>query len=193
MAEQFHFDPDTYLAMVRAEVPAYDQLQDAVASATVGLPVRRLLDLGTGTGVTASRVASCHPEASLVGVDESPAMLEHARAVLPGADLRVGVLEEALPEGPFDLVVSGLAVHHLDAPGKADLFRRVAAVLRPGGRFVLGDVVLPDDPREALTPVDSEYDRPSTCSDQLAWLEAAGLAARVFWQERDLVVLVADK
>jgi len=33
-------------------------------------------------------------------------------------------------------------VHHLDAGEKADLFRRVAAALEPGGRFVLGDVVV---------------------------------------------------
>ena len=33
MAEQFHFDPDTYLDMVRAEVPDYEQLQDTVAEA----------------------------------------------------------------------------------------------------------------------------------------------------------------
>jgi hypothetical protein len=38
---------------------------------------------------------------------------------------------------------SVLAAHHLGGPGKADLFRRVAAGLAPGGRFVLGDVVVP--------------------------------------------------
>src|SRR5262245_62724772 len=44
--------------------------------------------------------------------------------------LLVGRLEDPLPQGPFDLVVSALAVHHLDAASKADLFRRIAATLR---------------------------------------------------------------
>src|SRR5690242_17933695 len=131
---QFHFDPDRYLALMAQEVPAYPRLQDEVAAATHDVDARRILELGTGTGETARRILALHPAASLVGIDASERMLAHARAALPRADLRVGRLEGALPPGPFDLVVSALAVHHLDAPGKAALFHRVAAVLRPGGR-----------------------------------------------------------
>jgi tRNA (cmo5U34)-methyltransferase len=82
-------------------------------------------------------------------------------------------------------------VHHLDGPGKADLFTRVAAVLAPRGRLVLGDVVIPADPADVVTPIDGVYDQPSTVADQLDWLRAAGLDARVSWSERDLVVLTA--
>src|SRR5204863_9314666 len=49
----FHFSPDFYLEMVRAEIPVYDEFQHAVADATAGADVRRILDLGTGTGETA--------------------------------------------------------------------------------------------------------------------------------------------
>ena len=52
-------------------------------------------------------------------------------------------LEDALPEGTFDLVVSALAVHHLDGAGKADLFVRVTARLRPGGRSMLATLWYP--------------------------------------------------
>ena len=128
VGEQFHFDPDTYLDLITAEVPGYLRLQDAVARAIMGLTVGRVLELGAGTGVTTQRIASGYPEAKIVGVDESTAMLEHARRSVPQADLRVGRLEQALPAGPFDLAVSALAVHHLDGPGKADLFTRIAAV-----------------------------------------------------------------
>src|SRR5512133_3705830 len=127
----------------------------------------RFLDLGVGTGVTSQRVLTEHPDAQLVGVDESSAMLEHARRALPAGDLRSARLEDPLPEGPFDLVVSALAVHHLDGPGKADLFRRVASVVVTGGRFVVGDVVVPEDPADAVTPIDAEYDKPSSASEQL--------------------------
>ncbi|MEX5712639.1 class I SAM-dependent methyltransferase [Parafrankia sp. FMc6] len=107
-----------------------------MARASADTATTRLLDLGAGTGETSLRVLARHPHADLVVLDESAAMLDRARARLPTAHLHVSRLQDPLPAGPFDLVVSALAVHHLDGPAKADLFTRVAAVLRPGGRFV---------------------------------------------------------
>jgi tRNA (cmo5U34)-methyltransferase len=191
---QYHFDPATYEAMIMAEVPAYLRLQAEVATAATDRPATDVLDLGTGTGTTARHVLDALPGVRLVGIDESAEMLAAARTVLPAsADLRVGRLGDALPPGPFDLVVSALAVHHLDRPGKADLFRRVAAVLRPDGRFVLGDVIVPADPADVVTPIDGVYDQPSSVADQLAWLADAGFDARATWIERDLAVLVGDR
>jgi tRNA (cmo5U34)-methyltransferase len=188
---QFHFDPATYLETIRAEVPAYDELQDAVAQATAGIHAERVLELGVGTGQTSRRVLDLHPAAELVGIDESAEMLAAASADV-AADLRVNRLQDPLPGGTFDLVVSALAVHHLDGAGKADLFARVADRLRPGGRFVLGDVVVPDDPVDGVTPIDGVYDQPSTIDDQVRWLAAAGLDAEVVWARQDLAVIVAD-
>ena len=188
---QFHFDPTTYLEKIRAEVPAYDELQNAVADATAGVHTDRVLELGVGTGETSRRVLDLHPSVELVGIDESAEMLA-AGSPAPAADLRVSRLEDPLPEGHFDLIVSALAVHHLDGAGKADLFARVADRLRPGGRFVLGDVVVPDDPADVVTPIDGVYDQPSTVDDQIRWLSAAGLHAKVVWAHQDLAVIVAD-
>jgi tRNA (cmo5U34)-methyltransferase len=189
--EQFHFDPHTYLDMVREEVPAYDELQDAVAAATVGGRVEKVLELGVGTGETSRRVLDVHPGVELIGIDESAEMLAAAAAHVERADLRVARLEDSLPEGTFDLVVSALAVHHLDGDGKADLFARIAERLRPGGRLVLGDVVIPEDPADAITPIDGIYDKPSSVADQIHWLGDAGLDARVVWSRQDLAVIVA--
>jgi tRNA (cmo5U34)-methyltransferase len=188
--DQFHFDPVTYLEMIREEVPAYDAFQDAVAAATAGGGVERVLELGVGTGQTSRRVLALHPSAGLIGIDESAEMLAAAATHVPAADLRVHRLEDPLPEGPFDLVVSALAVHHLDGVGKADLFARIADRLGPDGRFVLGDVVVPEDPADVVTPIDGVYDKPSTVAEQLEWLAAAGLPARVVWERQDLAVIV---
>src|SRR5689334_19563028 len=114
MAEQFHFDPDTYLAMVRAEVPDYEELQSVIAAAAGEVSAATILDLGTGTGETLRHVVERHPTARCIGVDESEQMLAVARTVVPSADLRIARLQDDLPDGPFDLVVSALAVHHLD-------------------------------------------------------------------------------
>ena len=89
--------------------------------------------------------------------------------------------------------MSALTVHHLAAEEKADLFRRVARVLVPGGRFVLGDVVVPDRSEDAVTPLEEGFDRPDTAQAQLEWLRAAGLEAEVVWSEQDLAVLRADR
>jgi tRNA (cmo5U34)-methyltransferase len=193
VAEQFHFDPDTYLDMVRSEVPDYDVLQQIITEAARQVEARTILDLGTGTGETLRHVADCHPTAKLIGIDERDRMLAVARGHVPNADLRVARLQDELPEGPFDLVVSALAVHHLNAHEKAELFQRVAARLAPGGRFVLGDVVVPDDPADAVTPLDPGYDQPSRVDEQLQWLNDAMLDAMLQWNERDLAVLIADR
>jgi tRNA (cmo5U34)-methyltransferase len=120
-------------------------------------------------------------------------MLAVARERLPGADLRVSRLQDPLPAGPFDLVFSVLAIHHLDGPGKADLFQRVAAVLDAGGRFVIGDVVVPEDLADATTPLSPDYDLPSRADEQLVWLSDAGFDAAPVWASGDLAVIVARR
>lgn len=113
VAGQWHLDAETYLEIVRAEVPSYDDLQDRIANATKDLAVSRVLDLGCGTGETGRRVLQQHPGATLVGVDSSPDMLSVARRAVPDAIFVQSRLEDPLPEGPFDVIVSAFAVHHL--------------------------------------------------------------------------------
>jgi tRNA (cmo5U34)-methyltransferase len=190
---QWHWDPETYLQNMLAEVPSYPNLQAETAKATLGIPARTILELGIGTGETAKRVLAEHPDARLTAIDSSPEMVERAGAVVPQADLRLARLEDPLPEGPFDLVVSALAVHHLDGPGKQDLFRRVAAVLEPGGSFVLADVVVPESEAGIVTPIDWEYDLPDRVDDQLQWLRDAGLDVETVWSYKDLAVIRATQ
>jgi tRNA (cmo5U34)-methyltransferase len=91
-------------------------------------------------------VLAVHPSAFLVGVDASSEMLGYAaRRSWPNV-CNCSSLEDPLPTGPFDVVVTALAVHHLDGSPKPDHFQRAAWVLSAGGRFVLGDVVVPDTP-----------------------------------------------
>jgi len=79
-----------------------------------------------------------------------------------------------------------------DGAAKADLFTRVREILSPDGRFVLADVILPDDPADAVTSLTPGFDKPSSVAEQLAWLAAAGFDARVRWSHRDLAVIVGE-
>ena len=194
-AGQIANDPSSYETRIRAAVPAFDAFQDTVAEATRGLDARLVLDLGIGTGETARRVLELHPRGHLVGIDRSVSMANSARVALPQdrVDVRVGRLEDPLPKGRFDLVVSALAVHHLPAAGKADLYARIASALRPGGTFVLGDVVVPEQSEDQVTPLEAGVDLPDRLDDQLSMLVDAQLDPTVVRAERDLAVIRAGK
>jgi tRNA (cmo5U34)-methyltransferase len=184
----FEWNPETYLAEMLDEIPGYEELQDAVAAAARGTNV---LELGTGTGETARRVLARNPGARWTGIDASEAMLARARERLPAADLRLQRLEDPLPEGPFDLVVSVLAIHHLDRDGKRDLFTRVS---RLSDTFVLGDLVVPERPQDAVIEVDWVMDLPDSVADQTAWLREAGFdEVDASYVRPDLAVLRARK
>ena len=117
--------PTTYLAQMLDEIPGYEELQEPSPRRPRRSSARRSLELGTGTGETALRVLALHPDARWTGIDASEAMLA-GRASGCRTPTSASRLEDPLPEGPFDLVVRVLAVHHLDGDGKRDLFARVA-------------------------------------------------------------------
>jgi tRNA (cmo5U34)-methyltransferase len=186
----YEWNPETYLAEMLEEIPGYEELEAAVAQATAALAPSTVLELGTGTGETALRVLAQHPGARWMGIDASEPMLARARERLPDADLRLSHLEDPLPSGPFDLVVSVLAVHHLARDAKRDLFTRIAQV---SDNFVLGDVVVPERPEDAVIEIDGVYDVPSSVADQLAWLREAGFDADATEVRPDLAVFVARR
>jgi len=191
MGGQFHLDAETYLAMMRSEIDRYDELQSALADATADVAAETILDLGSGTGETALATLKRHPGATLVGIDSCEEMLSVARRQLPSATFIVARLEDPLPGGPFDVVVSAFAIHHLDAEQKALLFRRISEVLTAGGRFALLDVVIPTEPVVTPIPLEEGIDKPSPVDDMLQWLDAAGFRADTVYSAGDLAILAA--
>lgn len=183
------------MALIRTELPAYDQIQEAVGEAAVGGRCRRILDLGAGTGETSRAVLKQHPTASFVLIDENPEMLSAAPLAL-GPDhieqVVVGDLLGPLPDGPFELAVSALAIHHLEGIAKRDLFLRLRPLFGSSGRFVMADVVVPADPHDAVTPLSEGYDHPSPLPELIGWLDDAGFSVSVRWSWKDIVVLRCD-
>jgi hypothetical protein len=108
----------------------------------------------------------------------------------------VSRLQDPLPEGNFDLVVSALAAHQLDGAGKADLFARGADRLQAGGRFVLGDGVVLDDPANVVTPIDGVFDQPSTITTRSGGLPPPAFTpkwsglARILCNHRGFTALI---
>ena len=117
-----------------------DPLLDA---AGVG-PGRRVLDLATGPGYAAA--AAVARGAEVVAVDVAPAMVELARRLHPGLDVRQASAE-ALPfrDADFDAAVSNFVVPHL---GRHDMaVAELVRVLRPGGCLALTTWDTPDRAR----------------------------------------------
>ncbi len=170
-------DPETYLDEIRAEVPRYDELQEATIDA-IPWPPRRVLELGVGTGETARRLLERHPDAEVTGLDAQPEMVFRARDL--GIEVRLARMEDPLPDGPWDLVVSVLSVHHLDDGQKRDLFRRVREQSRS---IVIGDVVLAE---AQVTPLEPGVDKPSMAKDIAEWS-----SGEIVWQADDLAVIRA--
>ena len=115
----------------------------------------RVLDLGAGDAVLLATVLDAFPEASGAAVDYSPPMLEQARvrlatfgprATVIAADLATPGWRRAV-SGPFDVVVSGYAIHHLTHDRKRALYGEIFTLLSDGGPFVNCEHVASPSPR----------------------------------------------
>lgn len=80
----------------------------------------------------------------------------------------------------------------LPGAAKRDLFVQVRSALSAAGRFVMGDVVVPDDPDDAVTPLSEGYDHPSSLLELSGWLADAGFRAAITWQWKDIAVFSCD-
>src|SRR6478735_7275329 len=134
---QFDWTPDEYLERIRLRIPRYDELQEQ-AVAAVPFPPERVLELGMGTGETTRRLIEAHPDAWVIGLDASPDMVLRARQTYD--DVQLARMEDPLPDGPWDLVISVLSVSDLDDTQQQSLCRRVSEHSRS---LVIGDVFEP--------------------------------------------------
>lgn len=174
---QFHWKPDSYSERIRAAVPAYDELQEQ-AIAAIPFPPARVLELGMGTGETTRRLIEAYPDAWVIGLDASADMVFRAREVYD--DVQLARMEDPLPDGPWDLVIGVLSIHHLRAEQKRNLFRQVREQARA---FVIGDVVKADP---QVTEIDPAHDFPETATDLAAWT-----GGQISWEKDDLAVVRA--
>jgi tRNA (cmo5U34)-methyltransferase len=210
-----------YDASRRRLIPAFDAFYGtAVQALALGVSEpRRILDLGAGTGLLSAFVRAAYPPAELTLLDGSAGMLEQARGTFDTprvtylqADLAVA----PLPPGPWDAVVSALAIHHLAHDEKQALFARIHDALTPGGVFVNAEQVIGPTPlftdvyerwhearARAAGSDDAEWagavhrmshDRCASVEDQLTWLRAAGFNdADCLFKDHGFAVLVARR
>ncbi len=138
----------TYLEGIRGGIPfGSEQIEIMLRVIEArGATLGSFADLGCGGGALAQALLTRYPDAQATLVDFSEPMLAAARAQLVGqrpsprfiaADLatpawRVPITDRA----PFDVVVSGYAIHHLPDVRKRNLYSEIFNLLAPGGMFV---------------------------------------------------------
>ncbi|MFF2407561.1 class I SAM-dependent methyltransferase [Streptomyces sp. NPDC058092] len=128
--------------------PQYEEAARWIAGRPTAPHVRRVLDIGSGPGVISCLLAEVFPEAEVVAVDGTPALLERtrARAQRLGLDDRVRTQQAEIPEsldelGEADLIWVGNALHHMG--DQRAVLAGFAALLRPGGTIALVEGGLP--------------------------------------------------
>jgi tRNA (cmo5U34)-methyltransferase len=115
----------------------------------------RVLDVGAGYGALSAQVLALFPQAVLVCQDFSEPMFAHARERLAWAGSRVSFTPSDLSDaswtttlaGPFDAVVSAIAIHNVRYPERIRaIYGEIFGLVAPGGCFFNYDLIFPSGP-----------------------------------------------
>jgi tRNA (cmo5U34)-methyltransferase len=192
----------------RQYIPCFD---DFYGTALALIPYQpkdqfRILDLGAGTGLLSALAAAVFPDAHFTLADISSEMLSKARERFAGRDEFTYQLVDYINQplvGQYDVIVSGLSLHHVEHPDLPGVFVKIYDALASSGMFINADQSLGTTPEnesqyqqawlagmrgkgcsEADIAVALErikVDRTATLENQLGWLRAAGFEAVEGW------------
>lgn len=219
----FTVGSDGYDERIRKIIPRYDEMLEAMMACMRPLRGRKLraIDVGCGTGAVSALLLRSHPDVELTCLDMTASMLDLAKERLKGHDNVRFVLADIFDfglDGPYDLVISSLALHHIvsDQDKKA-VYRKIYRALAPGGWFLNADLVLgsSDDIQEVYmtrwkefmyrhfsreetdnvrVPRHHEEDSPARLIDHLRWLDEVGFGiVDVIWKHYNFAVFGGRK
>lgn len=192
--EERHAERDRQFAMIRAIVPyATDE-------------AFRYLNVGSGPGALDAVLLERFTQAQAVLSDNAEGMLKHAHKVLAAYGSRASFVRSDFSspdwvqtvQGPFDLVVSSIAIHNLRDPRRIRaLYAEIFGLLGDGGMFMNMDYIraasasLGPLAERAVKDPDAGFlvgrggkNMPGTSDEQLSWLREAGFQpVECFWKE----------
>ena len=215
-------DPNDYDDRIRRLIPLYDELIPEVARALAhsARRIRRIVDLGVGTGALAQACLDQVPEARVWGIDADAAMMQVARKRLGRRMTRVTLVEGSFLDVPLpacDAIVASYALHHIRTiRQKQTFYRRCYAALRPGGVLVNGDCAPASTPQGFAQDLNvwfthlartfggragakrvyeswADEDTYVPLADELKLLQRAGFKTDVPWRRSPFAVIVAVK
>ncbi len=164
-----------------------------------------VLDLGSGGGfdcfVAAPRVG---PGGRVIGVDMTPDMLARARGQIPGFTARTGLANvefrlgeiEHLPvaDQSVDVVISNCVLNL--SPDKAQVWREIFRVLRPGGRVAISDLALrrplPETIRASVAALVGCIAGAPLIAEIKEWMAEAGFASPQFTEKPQAIAAMVS-
>ena len=209
-----HFDAEAKVfdSIIIKLIPYYNQMIDALTDSIHfdnDSPIR-IIDLGCGTGTVAKRISEKFPNSKIVCLDIASNMIDIAKNKLSehkDAEFITGDFSNIDFDDKFDVVVSSLALHHLENDNcKKKFYIKIYDILTDFGLFINADVVLAstdyqqninmnrwiefmnksiskDEIIDNWIPKYQAEDRPARLMDQLKWLEDIGFkSVDVIWK-----------
>lgn len=200
--EQFEQRAFDYDGLIPRLIPYYREQHDLILQL---IPFEtnaniKVLDLGAGTGILSALILQAFPQANVAAFDIAQNMLKICQTNLRAFQERLTLQQGNFAADDFgsgyDLVVSGLAIHHLEGAGKQQLFHKLFQSMNPGGILLVRDIVTGASPRltEQYEQLWRQYmkangeddaawfqnylkeDIPSSVEEQTKWLAEAGFA-----------------
>ena len=201
--DHFEAEANQFDDIIVKLIPYYEQMLRALIDAIpFGFDTKiRVIDLGCGTGTIAKMISDRFPNAHIVCLDIASNMIDMAKYKLsnhPDAEFIVGDFAHIDFTEKFDVVVSSLALHHLETDvDKKKLYTKIFENLNNNGVFYNADVVLAstteqqeismtrwkeymnrnipmDEIENRWIPTYENEDRPAKLMDQLEWLREIG-------------------
>lgn len=201
VAQDFQAEAETWDHLARRYHTRYDEMLDDLMKRLRLPDGAKILDLGCGTGILAEMLLEQVAMSSVSLLDFSANMIEVSERRLNRFGERAKFFHRVfqdMPPGPYDAVVSTLAIHHLESgEEKRSLYLQVLDQLAPGGSFWQGEYVSSSS-IEDYTINESSWgewlatrgfsgeevemmhkrvaanDRPASLMENLAWLQDVG-------------------
>lgn len=210
--EHFESEAKEFDEIIIKIIPYYDQMIGALIDSIhfENNSAIRIIDLGCGTGTVAKRISGKFPNSKIVCLDIASNMIDIAKYKLSehnDTEFITGDFSKIDFGNKFDVVVSSLALHHLENDNcKKMFYNKIYNFLTDPGLFINADVVLASTdyhqninmnrwiefmnktvPEDEIfnywIPKYKEEDRPAKLTDQLRWLEDIGFKSiDVFWK-----------
>lgn len=209
-----HFDSEAreFDELIIKLIPYYSQMLEALVDAVYFRPDQpiRILDLGCGTGTIAKKLADKYPLSTIVCLDIAGNMIEMSKLKLAAhanSEFIVGDFSKVELTGEYDVIVSSLALHHLENnEDKKSFYRKIYGLLKRNGVFYNADVVLASTDHNQKVfmqrwvqymnksvsineitnkwmPAYETEDHPAILADQLDWLKEIGYKSiDVIWK-----------
>lgn len=201
--EAFNKSVEYYDSWVQNALPRYQEIFGIAVQSIPFRPSQKLnvLDLGAGTGLFSWHVLQVFKESTYTLVDLAEKMLELSKIRFADSERQFSYMvadyTDRLPDSTYDLIISSLSIHHLDAGQKKELFGRIFQRLDQGGVVINVDQVKGASPffeelywstwlKDVRAGGASEeqiqesikrraaYDKDATLEEQLKWMRSAG-------------------